>query len=165
MWLNLVVETVNMVDMRSRFMIISFAAVLVMGWAGCVTAKPSFRVHVSNFSEVSVRQLRVNLGTEVAHQQDQLDVNQAVTIPARRGAIPEDVVVHWTDQEANSWTQRVPLRNRLPAMFRGDVQLEIRAGGDLKVFIQASDDREESLMPWARPESWEGAPSIPGLSP
>jgi hypothetical protein len=31
------------------------------------------------------------------------------------------------------------------------------------MFSEIINQKKESVIPWARPEAWEGAPSIPGL--
>ena len=47
----------------------------------------------------------------------------------------------------------------------GSILLEVREAGELKVFTESDERGEEGLMPWNKPESWEGAPTVPGLSP
>lgn len=141
-----------------------WTTVALCAWAaGCVTVKSNFRIQISNFSDEPIHQVQVRAADAVIKRVDTVAPNAGITLPELTGDLPEDLIIHWSDDKSNSWTQRVQVRSLLPAGFRGDIQLEIRAGGDMKVYVQGADAQSESAMPWAAPESWEGTPAFPGV--
>lgn len=137
---------------------------ICLSWVGCVTVKSRFRIQISNFSDEPVHQVQVRVSDQVVRRADHIAPNEGLALTELTGDLPDDIIIHWSDDKANSWTQRVEIRSLLPAGFQGDIQLEIRSGGDMKVFVQAQDDHSESTMPWAAPESWEGSPAFPGIN-
>jgi len=79
-------------------------------------------------------------------------------------SIPAVSTVRWRTAEGPLIEREVRAGKPISEDFRGTVLFEIQTNGRVKLFILDGTDNGSSHMPWAKPETWEVSPTIPGLS-
>jgi len=78
--------------------------------------------------------------------------------------IPKSLLVSWKTKENKSVSRKVTLKGNIPQSFRGRIYFQIGTNETVKPFIMPDTNDTSADMPWAKPESWEGIPGIPGLT-
>ncbi len=82
----------------------------------------------------------------------------------RRAEIPDVLRLAWRDAEGNAHRRDLALDERPPGRFIGRVFVEFPAEGEPTVYFLVDSGRGASGIPWSAAPSWQGLPSIPGLT-
>lgn len=135
----------------------------VAALCGCSTPPPC-RLTVSNVSEVAVEQVAVQSGDRLLYSVPSIAPRTRAEYQAVREDLPRSFSVNWRPAGGAARSQTVEAPGAIPKSFRGRVYFEI-AGPEVKLFVLPDSNDRGSDMPWARPESWEGFPSLPGFTP
>lgn len=138
---------------------------LIALWvSGCATRSVAPRVTVANEYGAPISDVRVYFGDTVRFARDGMasyEVAPGVTV---EGGIPSELHVQWRTEDGELMRRTVRREAPLPPSFRGRILLQIEHDGVVRPFVQGERGDGAADIPWARPESWEGAPNIPGLS-
>ncbi len=75
------------------------------------------------------------------------------------------VTLEVTAKEGVSFTNAVHMGKPVPRTFDGRVLFQVEANARVRLFVMPRADKPDGgVLPWAVPPSWEGSPTIPGLS-
>ena len=133
--------------------------------SGCKTTGSSFGLTVSNNSDAKVVDVDVLLDGVVAYHVAQLKPREIMEIPVKVQAVgPRQSTVRWKTESGDTVEKTFTPETPLPTRFGGQLDMEFKSDRDVVMFSDLKQSREGSKIPWARPEAWEGAPTIPGLS-
>ena len=150
--------------LKKIWMLISLLT-LVLSAVGCKTTGGGFDLTVSNNSDAKVKDVEVILDGRVAYSVDQLKPREIMGEPITvRAAGPRESLVRWKTENGKVLEKQFAPEKPLPRNFKGKLDMEFTSATEVAMFSDLMENREGSLIPWARPEAWEGAPTIPGLS-
>lgn len=133
----------------------------VLLFSGCTTVKPSPKVIVTNATREPVRDVVVRNGNAVLGRAPLVKGN--ASMPAIEG-LPSGLQISWVDAQGKAHQHDTELGKHVKPTHTSGVYVQIEPGPRVVVKLGASTRKAESDIPWSKPESWEGAPSIPGLN-
>jgi len=152
-------------NMSKKFFIRVSLLILGVSVVGCATTGGGFDLTVSNNSDAKVKEVEVVLDGRLAYRVDQLKPREIMVDPISvRASGPRESLVRWRTEKGETVEKRFAPEKPLPRNFKGKLDMEFRSAVEVVMYSDLMENREGSLIPWARPEDWEGAPTIPGLS-
>jgi|GEM_PF-1088976 len=138
------------------------AALLLL--AACATGKSHYQINVGNGHPATpVRDVRVAADGKELPEFERIAPSKVAASKPRKGSLPDEITVSWTSADGTVHSDVVQVDDRVRSGFTGQLILEITPEETVTLTPVDSGDKELSTMPWAMPESWEGAVSIPGM--
>ena len=140
-----------------------FLASALLLTSGCALTSRC-RVTVGNASENTVKDVVVTADKDGLSRVTKVEPRTSAPYWEMDRDIPKSVLVSWKTKEEKTVSRKVALQGNVPQTFRGRVYFQISKGDEVKPFVMPDTNDTSADMPWARPESWEGIPGIPGLT-
>ncbi len=132
---------------------------------GCVSRGPRHQVSIGNsHPQHSVRDVRVEVDGRLAREFPAIGGQKTAALRPRSGAAPREVTVQWTDPEGNPRRETLQTGLKPGERFNGSIVVEIDTEQLAKVWAIPFPANDESILPWATPENWEGSIGIPGMT-
>ncbi len=129
---------------------------------GCASGR--VRLAVNNVGESPLLDIVVLSDSEILLHARRL-TRLSATPEVRLSAPPTgETVVQWTGADGITRRRKVVAGEPVPARFRGVFLVQIGREDDVRLFVIPERSADKQDIPWARPESWEGYPGIPGLT-
>ena len=140
-------------------------ALLLLTAAGCATRGPQCQFAVSNVGEDEMRDVILKAANGVTYRSgaipSQAEANYRPT-PLRVG---DAATLTWKAPDGASFARTVAIVKPVVKGFRGRIVYERDATNTVTAFVMPSRTKDDVILPWGRPESWEGTVAVPGLTP
>jgi hypothetical protein len=137
-----------------------FAVILPLLLAGCTTTPSAPKVIITNAGRQALTKLEVKTGAQRLALISSLPGQGSESIDS----LPASMQLSWVAPDGTPHQHDTALQTHLPRNFRSNVYVQIEADQKVRIMLGASTNKTESDIPWSKPESWEGVPSIPGLN-
>ena len=149
--------------MKSTF---SLALILVCNLlGGCLSPQARCRVTVANESDVALSSVLVRDEAGTTYAFTGIKPHSVGPYIWTRADMSAGVTLEVIREDGVSVTNAVRLGAPVSRGFDGRVMFEVEANSRVKAFILPAPDKErEGVLPWAVQPSWQGVPSLPGLS-
>lgn len=146
--------------MKPSLLLIVFLSLL-----GCATRGPQHQVSVGNaHPRGSIRDVRVEVDGRLDREFAAIGGNKTAALRPRRGAAPQEITVSWTTPDGTARRETVRTGLEPGEHFQGNMVVEINESQQARLWKITTTDDDDSILPWATPESWEGTVGIPGMS-
>jgi hypothetical protein len=137
--------------------------------SGCASSRNKVprgvRLAVGNGTDQVLTDVVVSAGSLPTVQVARLDALAVETGQELRGGdLPDSVTLAWLDAKGEAFRRDIPLADRPSGRFVGRLFVEVQPTGEPKVFYLVDSGRGASGIPWSAAPTWQGLPSIPGLS-
>ncbi len=133
---------------------------LLLSLTGCASTKQTQKVHVTNAARKPLTGVSLASGPTRLGQWETLPGSTSRSVEG----LPPSLLVSWTDADGKAHRVDTRLKEHVPPGFSSDVYVQIEPDNRVNVKLGVARRKAESDMPWTKPESWEGAPNIPGLN-
>ncbi len=147
--------------MRLKIMLMITCATIA---GGCFTARRTPFLIVTNASGYTVSNVRVESDETTLYTAPSIDSHSASRKQRFNPSSARTSRIRWTCQDGEIVTRTVHLDPPSPKTFRGKIYIQIETNSNAKVFFLENTNTEKGVLPWTTIETWEGSPSIPGLS-
>ena len=131
--------------------------------SGCALSNRC-RMTVGNASKYVITDVTVQVQNEILYQAEKIPSRTSASDEKMKRNIPQSLRVSWKTHDHQSRSKTVTLQGEIPQSFRGRIYFQISQNDNVKSFITPDSQDTSADMPWAKPESWEGVPGIPGLT-
>ncbi len=134
---------------------------------GCVTTRtPRCQLAVGNAGTQTVHDVELVLGPQAQPYRTAVVPAQGeVYFPPTPALASRRATLVWKDAAGVAHSSTLDVTQPMRRDFRGRVYFQIDAAQATQVFVQPDRDKGEPVMPWGRPEKWEGTIGLPGLTP
>ena len=152
--------------MALKRMLIGCVGLMIALAMGCVSTftPKGYELTVSNNSDAKVKDVEVVLDGSLAFRAAQLKPRELMADPIQlRGSGPQETIIRWKTENGDAQEKIFSPEKPLPKRFDGRLDMEFKSDKDVAMYSDLKENKEGSVLPWATPEEWEGAPSIPGL--
>ncbi len=145
---------------------IQLAGLVLVGLAlsGCQTNSPRCQLAVSNVTEQPISNIVLTLGDVALHTTPSLEPHSEEYYKPTRALPSKDATIEWQKADGKTLAKRAPLEEKLGPKFRGRVFFQIDKNDNVQVFVVEDTNANQPVMPWGKPERWEGMVGIPGMS-
>jgi len=149
--------------MRSKITILLVLACHLL--AGCVTPHARCVFSVANASDAALSSVLLRDETGTAYAFATIRPHSTGPFVPARANMGGPLHLEVTTENGVTLTNTIHLDSPILRTFNGQVVFQIEDSTHVRVFIQpARDKSRDGDLPWAMPPSWQGVPSIPGLS-
>lgn len=142
------------------------AWLVVMGatLTGCQTTSPRYQLAVSNVTDQPVSNVILSVGSTTPHTTPALGPHSEVYYKPTRTLASRDAALTWKGPDGKVLSQTATVTGKFGKNFRGRIYFQISKSNDVQVFVVKDPFAKAPVMPWGKPESWEGTVGIPGLT-
>jgi len=137
--------------------------IIALGLSGCVTTSPRCQVAVSNVKDEPVSDVVLTLGGVTRHTAPKLNPHSETYYEPTRVLSSREATVTWRNRDGETFSRRVTVEEKMGSKFRGKVYFQINKGDTVRAYVSPDKGSDEPLMPWGKPETWEGSVGFPGL--
>jgi len=133
--------------------------------AGCVTHHARCVFSVANASDTVLSSVLLRDEAGAAYTFATLKPHSLGPFVHTRADMGGPLTLEATTENGVTVTNTVHLDSPILRTFNGQIVFQIESNTHVRVFVQpAHDNSSNGELPWAIPPSWQGNPSIPGLS-
>jgi len=125
---------------------------------------PRCQLAVSNVKDEPISNVVLTLGGVTRHASAELDPHSEAYYEPTRTLPDTEATVTWKNSAGETLSKRVSVERKLGRKFRGKVYFQINKDDTVQVFVAKDSSPKQAVMPWAKPENWEGTVGIPGLT-
>ena len=150
--------------MQIRKYIFCAAIVLSILSSGCIHTGVKSRLVVHNEMKTPVKAVHIIPKGLSPYQFGEISAQDRTPVKEFDSEFPAEVSLQWDDGLGKRYQKTFTQPEPLPKGFKGRVLFQIENDGVARMFVTPMTGNPDSDLPWAVPATWQGAPSIPGLS-
>ncbi len=143
----------------------AFGVVLVGSLlTGCVSTGPRCQFAVSNVGETPLQNVSLKVGADLEYASPSIPPKAIVNYRPLQPPIPRTAVLAWMSPDGTAVSHEVKIGKGVTKRFRGRVFIEVDEKQQVKSYVLPDLYEDSGILPWGKPESWEGTVGIPGLN-